>query len=62
LPGAYESRIQRAGIVNAWADPEFAAAGKAAGKNQLIMAGVTTDVCLVFPSMSAMDAGLKCKR
>ncbi len=59
LPDAYESRIQRAGIVNAWADPKFAAAVKATGKKQLIMGGVTTDICLVFPSMSAVEAGFE---
>ena len=57
LPDAYKSRIQRAGIVNAWADAKFAAAVKATGKKQLIMGGVTTDICLVFPSISAVEAG-----
>lgn len=59
LPDACKSRIQRAGIVNAWTDPKFAAAVKATGKKQLIMGGVTTDICLVFPSMSAVEAGLE---
>lgn len=57
LPDAYETRIQRAGIVNAWSDPKFAAAVKATGRKQLIMGGVTTDICLVFPSISAVEAG-----
>ena len=59
LPDAYKNRIQRTGIVNAWADPKFAAAVEATGKKQLIMGGVTTDICLVFPSMSAAEAGFE---
>ena len=30
---------------------------EATGKKNLIMAGVTTDVCLVFPAIDAVDAG-----
>ena len=57
LPSAYQSRIQRAGIVNAWNDKDFKTAVEATGRKNLIMAGVTTDVCLVFPSISAVEAG-----
>jgi nicotinamidase-related amidase len=57
LPEAFEARIQRAGIVNAWNDPNFSAAVAATGKKNLIMAGVTTSVCLVYPALSAITAG-----
>ncbi|MGC1306995.1 MAG: isochorismatase family protein [Phormidesmis sp.] len=57
LPEAYETRVQRAGIVNAWSDQSFKAAVEATGRRNLIMAGVTTDVCLVFPSISAVEEG-----
>lgn len=56
-PEAYKNRVQRVGIVNAWADPNFSAAVEATGRKKLIMGGVTTDICLVFPSMSAVEAG-----
>jgi nicotinamidase-related amidase len=56
-PEAYEARVKRLGIVNAWDDPNFKAAVTATGRKQLIMAGVTTDICLVFPSISAVDEG-----
>jgi nicotinamidase-related amidase len=56
-PEAYKNRVQRVGIVNAWADPNFSAAVGATGRKKLIMGGVTTDICLVFPSMSAVEAG-----
>jgi len=59
LPEAFERRIRRAGIVNAWADDAFAAAVRATGRKQLIMAGVTTDVCLIYPSLSAVSEGFE---
>ena len=46
LPEAFEARVKREGIVNAWTDPNFKAAVEATGRKNLIMAGVTTDVCL----------------
>lgn len=59
LPEAYESRVKRAGIVNAWADPHFKAAVEATGRKNLIMGGVTTDICLIFPSISAVQDGFE---
>jgi nicotinamidase-related amidase len=57
LPDAYKNCVRRVGIVNAWADPKFEGAVKATGRKQLIMGGVTTDICLVFPAMSAVQEG-----
>jgi nicotinamidase-related amidase len=57
LPDAFAARVKRAGIVNAWNDPNFVAAVKKTGRKNLIMAGVTTDVCLVFPAISAVREG-----
>lgn len=59
LPEAYEKRIKRAGIVNAWNDEAFANAVRATGRKQIIMAGVTTDVCLIYPSISAVEEGFQ---
>jgi len=59
LPEAFASRIKRAGIVNAWDDPNFKKAIKATKRKNLIMAGVTTDVCLVFPAISACREGYR---
>jgi nicotinamidase-related amidase len=57
LPNAFNARIKRAGIVNAWADPNFKGAVEATGRKNLIMAGVTTDVCLVYPAINAVADG-----
>ena len=57
LPEAYAARVKRAGIVNAWDDPNFVAAIEKTGRKQLIMGGITTDVCLIYPTISAVEAG-----
>lgn len=57
LPEAFAVRIQRAGIVNAWNDLNFKKAIEATGRKNLIMAGVTTDVCLVYLAISACREG-----
>ena len=57
MPQEYEARIQRTGVINAWDDPAFAKAVRATGKKNIIMAGLTTDVCLVPPALSAKAEG-----
>jgi len=57
LPEAYRQRIVRVGIVNAWDDKRFVEAIRATGKRNLVMAGVTTDVCVMGPAISAVEAG-----
>jgi len=59
VPDAFAARIKRAGIVNAWDDPNFKQTVEATQRTHLIMAGVTTDVCLVFPAISACLEGYK---
>lgn len=49
--------IRRPGQINAWDNDEFVSAVAATGRSQLIMAGVTTDVCLTFPAIGAVEAG-----
>ncbi len=56
-PDAFASRIKRMGIVNAMEDEAFAAAVKATGRKKLVVAGVTNDVCTVFPVMTMIEQG-----
>ncbi|CAJ2508805.1 Uu.00g138310.m01.CDS01 [Anthostomella pinea] len=49
--------IQRPGQVNAWDNADFQAAVRAAGKKQIVMAGITTDVCTTFLALSLREAG-----
>ena len=57
LPQEHERRIQRTGVINAWDDPAFAQAVRATGRKHLLMGGLTTDVCLVPPALSAAAEG-----
>jgi nicotinamidase-related amidase len=57
LPAESAARIRRVGIVNAMDDEHFAAAVRATGRNKLIIAGVTNDVCTVFPALSLVRDG-----
>lgn len=54
FPKEYNVRVKRAGIVNAQDEPSFVAAVKNTGRETLIMAGVTSDVC---PAIRAVKAG-----
>ena len=57
MPEEYEARIKRTGVINAWDDPAFAGAVRATGRKNLLMGGLTTDVCLVPPALSARAEG-----
>lgn len=57
VPQEFATRIKRTGVVNAWEDETFAAACRATGKRNFVMAGVTTDVCMVGPAISAVEDG-----
>ena len=59
LPDAFAARVKRVGIVNAMDDENFAAAVRATGRNKLIIAGVTNDVCTVFPALSLVREGFE---
>ncbi|TEB35786.1 ycaC protein [Coprinellus micaceus] len=49
--------VRRNGEVNAWSNEEFRAAVKATNKSQIILAGITTDVCTAFLALSLIDEG-----
>ncbi len=56
-PEAFAARIRRTGVVNAWDDEAFAGACRQTGRRNFVMAGVTTDVCMVSPAISALEEG-----
>ena len=49
--------IPRPGQINAWDNDDYVKAVKATGRRQLIIAGVVTDVCVAFVTLSALEAG-----
>lgn len=57
LPKEFEARIKRSGVVDAMDDENFSNAVKATERKKLILAGVTTDVCVVYPTLTALSEG-----
>jgi nicotinamidase-related amidase len=55
LPNA--PMISRPGQINAWDNSDFVDAIKKTGRKKIVMSGITTDVCVAFAALSAIDAG-----
>ncbi|MCL4768461.1 MAG: isochorismatase family protein [Hyphomicrobiaceae bacterium] len=51
--------VARKGEVNAWDNEDFVRTVRDTGKKTLIMAGVWTSVCVMFPALDARVAGYK---
>jgi len=51
--------VPRKGEVNAWDNEDFVRVVRATGRKTLIMAGVWTSVCVMFPALDAKAAGFK---
>ena len=49
--------ISRPGQINAWENSDFVDAIKKTGRKKIVMSGITTDVCVTFAALSALDAG-----
>lgn len=57
LPEEFKNRVKRDGVVNAMDDENFRKAVEAMGKKNLIVAGVTNDVCTVHPVLTLLSEG-----
>lgn len=53
----YSPYIPRPGQINAWGNEDFVKAVKKTGRKKLLIAGIVTDVCVVFPTISALAEG-----
>jgi nicotinamidase-related amidase len=51
--------VPRKGEVNAWENEDFVKTVRATGRKTLIMAGVWTSVCVMFPALDAKAEGFK---
>ena len=51
--------VARKGEVNAWDNEDFVRTVRATGRKTLVMAGVWTSVCVMFPALDAKVAGFK---
>src|SRR4051812_44339199 len=56
-PEAYAARIKRGGTLNGFLDPAFVAAVQGLGRSNLVLAGLTTDICLFHTARGAVEAG-----
>ena len=54
---AFQSRFKRGGILSCFDQPELAAAVKSTGRSNLILAGLTTDICLFWAARDAVRLG-----
>jgi nicotinamidase-related amidase len=57
LPEAFARRVKRPGIVNAMHHEGFNKAVKGTGRRKLFVAGITTEICVVFPALQMLDEG-----
>lgn len=58
-PEAYAARVKRPGVVDCWLYEPFKQAVVATGRRRLIIGGLTNDVCIVFPAISAVEDGFE---
>lgn len=58
-PSAYAKRVKRPGVVDTWMYVPFKNEVIACGRKKLIMAGLTNDVCIVYPAISAVEDGFE---
>jgi nicotinamidase-related amidase len=57
LPEAFAQRIKRPGIINAMHHEGFNKAVTATGRKNLLVAGITTEVCVLFPVLQMVEEG-----
>ncbi len=56
-PKQFANRIKRGGTLNCFIDPAFKSAVKNLGRKNLIICGLTTDICLLHTVESALQEG-----
>jgi nicotinamidase-related amidase len=56
-PEAFAKRFKRGGQLSCWDDPALTSAVKALGRKNLILAGLTTDICLFWAAHDAVGLG-----
>jgi len=49
--------VHRPGEINAWDNADFVAGVKKTGRKKLLVAGISTEVCVAFVALSAREAG-----
>ncbi len=58
-PTAFVNRFKRGGSLDCWSDENLRAYATASGRTHLILAGLTTDICLYWAAVSALEMNFK---
>ena len=58
-PDAFNARFKRGGQLNCWDDQNLQDHVKTLGRPNVILAGLTTDICLFWAAMGALELGYK---
>ena len=58
-PDAFAKRYKRGGQLSCWDDPALLSGVKSIGRKNIIMAGLTTDICLFWAAYDALGLGYK---
>ena len=58
-PDAFASRYKRGGALSCWDDPRLCDGVKGLGRSQLVLAGLTTDICLFWAAVDAVKNGYR---
>ena len=56
-PDAFDKRYARGGELDCWDDAKLRNGVAALGRKRIVMAGLTTDICLFWAARSALDLG-----
>ncbi len=56
-PAAFAKRYARGGQLDAWDDPKLRTGVAALGRKKIILAGLTTDICMYWAATSALTLG-----
>ena len=58
-PDAFSKRFKRGGQLSCFDDAALREAAKATGRKKMILAGLTTDICLFWAARSALELGFE---
>ncbi len=58
-PDAFQARFKRGGELSCWDDPALKADIQQKGRKNIILAGLTTDICMFWAARDAMELGYR---
>lgn len=58
-PAAFEARFKRGGELSCWDDPRLDAHVRSLGRPDIVLAGLTTDICLFWAAVDGFKRGYR---